>query len=71
MTQSNRSDPGCAIEAKLPRRDWIVLPMLSLLTILLLALSLESTTWWLFPSSESGLYACFVKYDPSCYAGPK
>jgi hypothetical protein len=71
MTQSNRSDPGCAIEAKLPRRDWIVLPMLSLLTILLLALSFESTTWWLFPSSESGLDACFVKDDPSGNAGPK
>ena len=42
MTQSSASDPANLKEAKLPRRDWILLPMLSLLTIGLLAVSTES-----------------------------
>ena len=41
MTQPNASGQE-NIEAKLPRRDWILLPLLSLLTIGLLAASTES-----------------------------
>jgi hypothetical protein len=65
MTQSNPGDPGNVEEAKLPRRDWILLPALSLLTMVFLAVSAVLLASWLFPSSEAGLKTCFAKADPS------
>jgi hypothetical protein len=41
MNPANAADAGCGKEAKLPRRDWILLPALSLLTMCLLAGSAE------------------------------
>lgn len=56
-------------EAKLPRRDWIVLPLLSLLTICSILLALEVTAQRLFPNpvqpGRPTLANCLVMDDPS------
>ena len=41
MTQSDVCDPGSVKEAKLPRHDWVLLPLLSLLTICAIAIPTE------------------------------
>jgi hypothetical protein len=63
MTELNALDPETMKEAKLPRRDWILLPLLSLLTLILLAAFSDFVAGWWFPSSEDGLARCFVKGD--------
>jgi hypothetical protein len=63
MTQSNTGDAD-VIEAKLPRRDWILLPAISLLTIFILVASTLSAASWLFPTSATGMEGCYVKNDP-------
>jgi hypothetical protein len=52
-------------EAKLPRRDWILLPMISLLTIALLAGSTELIARRLFSESKTGMAKCMVLNDPA------
>jgi hypothetical protein len=64
MTSSN-STVSITQESKLPRRDLLVLPLLSLITIFALAISTELATNWLFPVSQSGLEECFAKEDLS------
>ena len=54
MNQSNLGDPASQKEAKLPCRDWILLPLLSLLTICLVAGSTEWTTRRIFFGSGRG-----------------
>jgi hypothetical protein len=56
---------------KLPRRDWILLPALSLLTIVVIVLSMEVLARSLFPVFQSGLANCFVTGDPSGTAPAK
>jgi hypothetical protein len=64
LTQSNASDPGNLKEGKLPRRDWILLPALSLLTICLMVVSTELCARWMFPSLKTVGEDCMVN-DPS------
>jgi hypothetical protein len=52
-------------EARLPMRDWILLPVIALLTIMLLAASTELTARWLFPVSQTDLKNCYLEDDPS------
>jgi hypothetical protein len=52
-------------EMQLPRRDWVFLPVIGLLTISLLALSTELIARALFPVSQIGLDGCFAADDPS------
>lgn len=63
MTELNAIDPETVKEAKLPRRDWVLLPLLSLITLILLAAFSDFVAGWWFPSSEDGLARCFVKGD--------
>ncbi|MGC9293566.1 MAG: hypothetical protein ACP5EP_12755, partial [Acidobacteriaceae bacterium] len=63
MTQSNASNPETVKEAKLPRRDWILLPMLSLLTICLIVVSTELIARRMFHESGN-LESCLIS-DPS------
>jgi hypothetical protein len=63
MTQSGAGDPGTLKEAKLPRRDWILLPMLSLLTIVLMAVSTELVARRAFSESKTSLKSCLVLND--------
>jgi len=51
MIQSNASDRENS-EAKLPRRDWILLPMLSLLTVAVCLIAAEVTAKHFFASEE-------------------
>ncbi len=51
-------------EERLPRRDWIVLPMLGLLTISLLLGSTELIARHFFFNSGSSVENCLIKDDP-------
>ena len=65
MTRPNAADAGCAKEAKLPRRDWILLPILSLLTMCLLAGSVELCGHEMFARISTVGENCLVVKDPS------
>jgi hypothetical protein len=65
MTQPNAADSGCAKEAKIPRRDWILLPILSLLTICLVAGSVELYGRQKFSRLPSVGENCLLIDDPS------
>jgi hypothetical protein len=64
---SSTPDATGVAEKKLPRRDWVLLPLLSLITIVLIAGSTELLGWWLFPWSgvHSLEHDCIVRNDPS------
>lgn len=64
MTQVNPPDPASTTDAKLPRRDWILLPLLSLLTIALLAVSTELISRRVFYESRT-LSRCMILDDPA------
>jgi len=49
--------------AKLPRRDWILMPMLGLLTICLVALSVNSIASRMYSASQSTVYSCLTEND--------
>jgi hypothetical protein len=55
MTETHDIDPRSIKGAKLPRRDWILLPVLSLLTICLIAGSTEMIARRMFTSSTSSM----------------
>lgn len=63
MIQSNAGQLKSIEEAKLPWRDWILLPMLSLLTICLLLGCSELIARRVLPASGTGLVNCTEK-DP-------
>jgi hypothetical protein len=65
MKLPNTSDSAETMEAKLPMQEWIRLPIIGLLTILLLAICMELTARWLYPVSQIGFDNCFVRDDPS------
>jgi hypothetical protein len=65
MSGSNTSDKGNMQEAKLPRRDWIRLPLLGLLTVVLLILAGEIIARLEFRDSAKGLAPCLVLSDLS------
>ena len=71
MTQSIANDSENMKETKLPRRDWIVLPMISLLTICLLAGSTELIARRIFPTTEGTTSgeSCMAFNDP--VTGPR
>jgi hypothetical protein len=63
MTQSSAGDPGNLPEAKLPRRDWILLPLLGLMTLMLIAVSSETIARRYFGESKTSLNNCLVLND--------
>ena len=60
MTRSAKDDRVDMQEKKLPRRDWILLPMLGLMTICILAASLELVGWLIFHTPFGGPAPCIV-----------
>ena len=58
MTQSNSRDSKNLTEAKLPHRDWILLPLLSLFTILFLAGFTESVARQIYPLQGHEMFDC-------------
>jgi hypothetical protein len=65
MTGPNAAEAGCAKEAKLPRRDWLLLPSLSLLTLCLLAGSVELCGRQMFARISTVGENCLVVNDPA------
>ncbi|MGO9340664.1 MAG: SGNH/GDSL hydrolase family protein [Terracidiphilus sp.] len=63
MTGPNDSNSKIIDEEKLPRRDWFLLPLLSLLTICSLIAGSELTARHLFPW-RPGVQSCVVLDDP-------
>jgi len=69
MTLAGAIEPECTKEAKLPRRDWILLPLLGLLTVVLLVGLMELTARRIFSKTETSGDDCVVFHDPS--TGPR
>ena len=65
MTQSSTGAPENMKEAKALRRDWIVLPMLGLLTIALTLASTEAIARGMFFQTKTTAESCMVLNDPS------
>jgi hypothetical protein len=65
MNLSNAGDPGSLKESRLPRRDWILLPFLCLLTISLIVGSTALIAWWMFNKSKAQDLDCLVLNDLS------
>src|ERR1700678_787935 len=63
MSDSDVANSKMMGEAKLPRRDWLLLPMLSVLTICFLLAGTEITARQLF-QVKPGIRACVVMNDP-------
>jgi hypothetical protein len=68
VTLLNAVDLQDREEEKLPRRDWVLLPLLSLLTISILVGSTELIARRTFSESKTGIANCMVN-DPS--TGPR
>jgi hypothetical protein len=52
-------------QAPLPRRDWIVLPILSLLTVVAMAVVTETIARQFFSASQTSLNSCLILNDAS------
>jgi hypothetical protein len=57
---SDPNEPEQLADAKLSRRDWILLPLLSLLTICLIVTASEWMARQIFPQSASSIYDCIL-----------
>jgi hypothetical protein len=64
MIRSNEGSPEDSKETKLPRRDWMLLPAIGLLTICILLFSTEWIARRMFPASGNIGRACLVD-DPA------
>jgi hypothetical protein len=69
MTESNVIPPRNSEEEKLPRRDWVLLPALSLLTVFLIVGCTELIARRIFTYSDTGVKDCTVLSDLS--TGPR
>ena len=63
MTKSITEDFGTSRDSKLSRRDWILLPTLSLLTILIIVVSTETLARRAFGVSKTSLESCLILDD--------
>ena len=71
MAQADRTEPRAVKETNSRRRDWVLLPAVSFLTICLLAISAELLSRWLYPSTQVGFQNCFAMNDPTGDAAVK
>ena len=69
VNTSSAGSPGNEAEEKIPKRDWVRLPALSLLTMCLLVISTELIARKLYSASTTRLASCLVLDDPS--TGPR
>jgi hypothetical protein len=66
MINSRSTSHDTSTEAKLPRRDWILLPLISLLTMMLMVVSTESLSRRMFSVSKTSIAnGCVVRNDPA------
>src|ERR1700742_142128 len=71
MTPTDLEKPRVAKATNLRRKDWVLLPALSLLTICFLAVSAEGLSRWLYPTAQVDFQNCFVTNDPTGDAAVK
>jgi hypothetical protein len=71
MAQTVQTEPRAVKETNTRRRDWVLLPAMSILTICLLATSTELLSRWLYPSTQVGFQNCFATDDPTGDAAVK
>jgi len=71
MTQTDRTEPKSVKGQNSRRRDRVLLPAISLLTVCLLATSAELLSRWLYPSTQVDFQNCFVMNDPTGDAAVK
>ncbi len=64
MDQSKANDREPIKKAKLSRRDWILLPLLSVLTIGIIAGAIETIAEQKFSNPKTSMGTCFVMDDP-------
>jgi hypothetical protein len=70
MTNFHSSGHENFTEAKLPRRDWILLPLISLLTVSLMVVSMESLSRRIFSASKTTVATgCMILND--AVTGPR
>ncbi len=69
MTQSKAPDDGIMKQEGLPRRDWILLPLVGLLTLISIASCTELLARRIFPLSKTAAEDCMVSNDPSSGVG--
>jgi hypothetical protein len=69
MTQTEASNLELINHRRLPRRDWILLPLIAFLTICLITFSAALIARWLFAESKTRLANCMILDDPS--TGPR
>jgi hypothetical protein len=65
MTQSNAGDLRSTEQRELPRRDWILIPLAGLLTIVFLVGFTEMIARWIFPKTQTSGDDCVVFDDAS------
>jgi hypothetical protein len=65
MPPPSTKDATPVQETKLPRRDWILLPVLCLLTLLGTASAIEWVARRVFSESKTGLGSCLIFDDPT------
>ena len=70
MTPTDSENSG-AVKASTLRRDWVLLPAVSILTICALAGSAEILSRWLYPTAQVGFQNCFATNDPTGDAAVK
>lgn len=71
MTQTDRIEPKSVKGANARRRDWLLLPAVSLLTVCFLATSAELLSRLVYPSTQVAFQNCFAMNDPTGEAAVK
>lgn len=71
MSPNDQTETGAGKEIRWRRRDWLLLPAVSLLTICLLAVSIELLSRLLFPVTQIGFDNCFAANNPTGDAAVK
>lgn len=69
MTVAKAAEEKSKQQSKLPLKDWVLLPLLSLITLVVLCVGVERTALVLYPTSETGLQGCFGRGIPWGNAG--
>jgi hypothetical protein len=69
MTQFSTGDPAKQREEPMPRRDWVLVPVVSLFTICFVLISTDILARIVFPRSETASEDCMVFNDP--LTGPR
>jgi hypothetical protein len=71
MTPTDLDRPGAAKASSSRRKDLVLLPALSILTVCVLTVSAELLSRWLYPTAQVGFQNCFATNDPTGDAAVK